>query len=169
MRLSHIKHYAHIILLGLENQVTSTCEDHNLCPLTPFFPLSHNIYMEASRKTCVCVLPPSIARTPKALPEKKKKKEKRQRNTQVLFNSPPPTSFAAGSPPHRLGLHCSPSGEPQATLKQVSAVLSALHLSYINNQILLPPGTEGPILSAGSATLTLGAPSSGLTSSVQQH
>lgn len=144
MRLSHIKHHANIILLGLENQVTSTCEDHHLCPLTSFFPLSHNIYMEASRKTCFCAFPPSIARTPNALPEKKKRKKTEKHSAPLPLT--PPTSFAAGSPPHRLGLHCSPSGEPQATLKQVSAVLSALHLSYINNQILLPPGTEGPFL-----------------------
>lgn len=76
MRLSHIKHYVHIILLGLENQVTSTCKYHTLCPLISFSFLSYNIYVEASSKTCFCVFPPSIARTPNALPKKRGKKTK---------------------------------------------------------------------------------------------
>lgn len=61
--------------------MTSTCKDHNLCPLISFFLLSPNIYMEASRKICFCVFPPSIARTPNALPKKEKKKTKKDRET----------------------------------------------------------------------------------------
>lgn len=141
--LSHVKHYVHIILL--ENEVTSTCKDHNLCPLTSpfFFPIEFIWEPEAS----FCDFPPSTARTPNALPKKKKDRETLSSSSippppppprhflcdwlSSMQTWPPPLAFWRAPGYAEAGVCCLVCSPPEP----------------INNQILLPSGTgESPFL-----------------------